>query len=730
MKLLQFLYHRLSLKCYHCMVYPRRWVSSSLRTSPVYLRGNAQYRNHFWKINTIFGKLRPFIPSQGTCSNESWCQARLASGKSSSRTTEPLQAAVTEQDSDEDFGTLSDRYSSRIVFKKTKAEFQNLQYEEEEDEEEAMVKPRQGRKNTAYWYHVQCKKLIKNNKLAEALEMFETRMLKDERLPPEEGNYTVLIGGCGRAGYVKKAFKLYNDMKKRGLEPSVATYTALFNACAESPWKDSGIQHALKLRQELKSKNIELNLITYHALLKACALCSDLRTCFEIFKEIVQKGHRPTDETFSFLMMGCIKDKDAGFTYMLQVWRQMLRLGLKPDHSSYNLLLRATRDCGIGNPYTLSNMLLQTQSEASVPVSLNAGRHPQNDKRRKVKECNKIPITTKSDIEDLEKQIFSEHPKNAGDFMPSGNSRDMDLCLSAGEDSSLSLESRNLDSKMVADKVALSSTVMNRGSPSRLSQTAQNMPNLLNLNVFCENVVSLSGITTPSDRLALIGNMEGFLKKMESDNVTPDIKTFTLLAEVLDPQTQLESVLINLMDKYKVRADVTFFNTLVRKRSKLGDLEGAKTLMPILVNRGIAPNLQTFCNLAIACRSMKDGMQLLTDMKTLEIIPNSHIYSALINAAVKKLNYVYLIAIIQDMRMNSIPPNEVIIRQLEFAAQYPPNFDRYKEKNPYLEKIDGFRAYYFRWLKSMPAEETPHPWAKYRIPKPTSKPREMDKDFE
>ncbi|KAJ1096569.1 hypothetical protein NDU88_001704 [Pleurodeles waltl] len=620
-------------------------------------------------------------------------------------------------------GSVLLKVSVAIVYKKNKAEFENLRYEDDEDEEVAEGKPRQGRRNTPYWYHLQCKKLIKNKKLAEALEMFETQMLKEERLQPEEGNYTVLIGGCGRAGYVKKAFKLYNDMKKRGLEPSEATYTALFNACAESPWKDSGMQHALKLRQELMSKNIELNLITYHALLKACALCSDLRTSFEIFKEIVQNGHRPTGETFSFLMMGCIKDKDAGFTYTLQVWRQMLRLGLKPDHSIYNLLLRATRDCGIGNPNTLSNILLQVQSEASVPMTLKAGRHAQQDKRRKVKEGNKIPMITEFDVEDLEKQIFSEHPS-------SGNSRHVDLCLSAGEHSSLSLDSRNLDSKMARDKMALNSSVMNRDSPSRLPQTAQNLPNLLDLNVSCGNVVSLTSITTSSDRLALIGNVEGFLKKMESDSVIPDIKTFTLLAEVLDLQSQNESVLITLMDKYKVRADVTFFNTLVRKRSKLGDLDGAKALMPILVSRGIAPNLQTFCNLAIACRSMKDGMQLLTDMKTSGITPNSHIYSALINAAVKKLDYVYLIAIIRDMRMNSVPPNEVVIRQLEFAAQYPPNFDRYKEKNPYLEKIDGFRAYYFRWLKTMPAEETPHPWAKYRTPKQTSKPCELDKDFE
>ncbi|XP_030066875.1 pentatricopeptide repeat-containing protein 1, mitochondrial [Microcaecilia unicolor] len=720
MRLLHFLACQFPLGPFRLNYYHRTFCFSPLMPASACLGHSTRKASscvHLLLWTQQQGIRRLLSSSQALCTSgdTDWKQVRTAGEGHLSKEEEEIH--------EERFGMLSDKYSSRRVFVKTSADLQNLDLEEDETEE-ITPKRRQGRKNTPYWYFLRCKALIKEGKLAEALDLFERQMLKEERLQPEEGNYTVLIGGCGRAGYVKKAFKLYSDMKKRDLEPTDATYTALFNACAESPWKDSGLEHALKLHQELKCKNVQLNLITYQSLLKVCAICSDLRACFDIFKELVHKGHSVTQDTFNILLMGCIKDKETGFRCALQVWQQMLKHGLKPDSNSYNLLLRATRDCGIGDVAIASDLLLRDEAPAPRPLKPKRGWRGEKVKGRKESDSR---VATELGVETLDKRIFVDADDGSKESVLRQKNETRDQSLLAIEEGK-----KLVDLKVSGEEKALNRILRvsepGEGGTDQHSEATHHLPNLLDLKRPSANVVSLGNVATAFDRLALIGSLEGLLDKMKDNSVVPDIKTFTLLAEIVAPEKQSESFLLNVMDQHKVRADLTFFNTLVRTRSKLGDLEGAKELLPMLVKRGMAPDLYTFSNLAIACRKKKDGLQLLTDMKTSGMLPNNYIYGALINVAVKQLDYVYLKAILKDMKKNMVPPNEIIIRNLEFAAKYPPKFDRYKRKNVFLEKIDGFRGYYYSWLKRMPAEESQHPWAKYQTPKqqPTTSEKETD----
>ncbi|KAJ7305903.1 hypothetical protein JRQ81_010269 [Phrynocephalus forsythii] len=129
--------------------------------------------------------------------------------------------------------------------------------------------------------------------------------------------------------------------------------------------------------------------------------------CFEILKEIVQKGHLLTTDTFSFLLMGCIKDKENGFRYALQVWQQMAKLNLKPDSYTYNLMLNAARTCSLGDPRVASDLLLGTDEASPAIPRLKAGNRKRcKDKGQKEKEGAAAGVQV--DVELLEKCLFPE----------------------------------------------------------------------------------------------------------------------------------------------------------------------------------------------------------------------------------------------------------------------------------------------------------------------------------
>lgn len=237
-----------------------------------------------------------------------------------------------------------------------------------------------------------------------------------------------------------------------------------------------------------------------------------------------------------------------------QVWRQMLSLGLQPSQHGYNLLLGAARDCGLGDPEVASALLLRPREEMVMLQPLARGFRARRRARARVGDG----VSVRLHVEALERQLFLE------------SSQVLESLPEPHEARAPSKAQPEVETNTEPDhKVALTSLAP-EPSPCRLEA------NLLTLGPVSPAVVSFGTVTTPADRLALMGGLEGFLGKMEEHGLRPNIKTLTLLAEVVAPGSPSESSLLTVLDTYQVEADVTFFNTLMRKKSKSGDLEGAK----------------------------------------------------------------------------------------------------------------------------------------------------------
>ncbi|XP_071964614.1 pentatricopeptide repeat-containing protein 1, mitochondrial-like [Antedon mediterranea] len=597
---------------------------------------------------------------------------------------------------------------------KTEDEYELKTFEEvyevsEENNAEDSDKERfySGRKNSPIWYSNQMKKLLKKGKLKEALAVLEIRMLKEDNVVPTAYNYDVLIGGCGRAGYTKKAFHLYNDMKKRGLQPTGATYTALFNACAESPWPETdGLMRLKKLHGQLREKEVKINLVTHHAMMKAYAKCGDVQTSFQLFHHLLQSGVKVSVDSFVFLFFACASNKEAGFLFAIEGWRHMLLKGIKPNIITYNLLLRIVRDCGIGDLETANKVLLS--STTLQHKMLDASQVKQKRSQTLLKGQQQRLEMDVLEIADQRTVNSSKYPdlflinisKNESNSGKGSDIQMMNTRPVQKEDkflSNLSESATEIDNSSLNDIVPISG-----------KRTSKSIPNMLSLSPNLDGVMSLTAMERPADRLSLLGGTEGLVDSMTSNDVKPDCKTLTLLTEVIPRSLKAETKLLKMIDDLEVKVDIDFYNMLIRKRTKRKDLEGAKALLVDIKNKGLYPTTRTYVALASGCRQEEDGLQLLSDVKASGDELTQPLYNALISAAHTQRNYDYVVKILIDMERNNVCPNQRTITQLENVAGFA------AKPNKMNRKLNGFRGFYTLWLDRIGYQKQTHPWSHYR----------------
>lgn len=157
------------------------------------------------------------------------------------------------------------------------------------------------------------KEHLNNHRINDALAVLEIRMLKEDRVKPENYIYNLLISGCAKAGYTRKAFHLFSKMRQRDLKVKESTYTSLFNACANAPSRSDGLTRAIRLRELILEKGYEPNIKNYNAMIKTFGRWGDVKTAYILADEMREKKLEMTGETYNFLLQACASDEKYGF---------------------------------------------------------------------------------------------------------------------------------------------------------------------------------------------------------------------------------------------------------------------------------------------------------------------------------------------------------------------------------------------------------------------------------
>ncbi|XP_034483232.1 pentatricopeptide repeat-containing protein 1, mitochondrial [Drosophila innubila] len=463
------------------------------------------------------------------------------------------------------------------------------------EEEEFISRPtRYSRKLRTKEYARLIKDHLNANRINEAISVLEMRMLREDRVKPENYIYNLLISGCAKAGYTRKAFSLYTKMRQRGLKVTGGTFTSLFNACANAPTHLDGLAKAQQLRDNMLEKGYEPNVKNYNAMIKAYGRCGDLQTAYQLADEMLERNIHLHVDTFNFLLQACASDEQQGFRFALLTWHKMLRCRLSPDYYTFNAMLRCVRDCGFGDLQAMQQVIAEIATGAQKPHYTQKG----------------IPQIT------------------------------------AGNSLVLSTNSSELELQEIKPTEELE------------------LPNLLLPQGQLGSLVALAEVTRPHERFLLLGGLTGYLDLMLAHKITPDIKSFTTMLEVIPPTNAAEKQLLSFVRKIGLKADIDFFNILIKKRSMRFDYESAREVLTMIRTTGLKPDIVTYGVLALGCRSQEQARELLQQMQAADIRMNIAILGAMLRQGCAQKSFAYVNEIMQLCLEESIRPNEAFLRHL------------------------------------------------------------------
>lgn len=517
----------------------------------------------------------------------------------------------------------------------TQSQFDVAGLDEDEEMEEKYVSERPRGLRTKQYADL-IKEHLKAKRIKEAIDVLEVKMIKEDRVKPENYIYNLLIGGCARTGYTKKAFQLFNRMKQRDLVVTGGTYTSLFNACAMSPFLADGLQRANQLRELMKEKDYVPNIQNYNAMVKAYGRCGDILTAFQLVDEMVTKRLPVRVDTMNHLLQACATDTQLGFRHALLVWNKMQRWHQRPDIYSFNLLLRIIRDCGIGDVETTEEVVQKICTDSKDPQQFL-----------------------------LEQQTVVEE--------------------------SCSTEEELIEVKENSPPVPIEVTEIPDSS----------MPNLIAAKPHLGQLITLNEVVRPEDRLLLVGGMRGLLLEMEANGVTPDLKTFSEMLEVIPPTVTAEKFLLSMVRKNNIRVDTDFLNILIKKRSMRFDYASAKEVLKMMKTAKLSPDIVTYGVLALGCQSEAEAHDLLAEMERANVRINMPILGAMLKQGCLQWNFDYVRTVMDIAMREEITPNAQFLTHLH--KFYMKTTTVIKNKDPRIENEREFSKALYEFKLKMEA---------------------------
>ncbi|KAK9150712.1 hypothetical protein Syun_009021 [Stephania yunnanensis] len=149
-------------------------------------------------------------------------------------------------------------------------------------------------------------------------------------------SWTALIGGYAEKGDVDEGFALFRAMEATGEKPDAVTLVAVLSVCGQAGTLELGRW----IHEYATSNGLGKNVIVCNALLDMYSKCGSMSEACEVFLSISER----TIVTWTTMITGYALNGE--FKLALDVFSQMVVLGLRPNHLTFLAVLQACAHAG------------------------------------------------------------------------------------------------------------------------------------------------------------------------------------------------------------------------------------------------------------------------------------------------------------------------------------------------------------------------------------------------
>lgn len=346
-------------------------------------------------------------------------------------------------------------------------------------------------------------------------------------------------------------------------------------------------QYADEIKQHLKYKRIKEAIdvmevkmkqhghrpvaYIFNLLIDGCAQVGYTQKAFNLFTKMRQYGCRPTGATYTSLFNACANGpyKKDSIEKANRLREVMLEKGFEPNISNYNAMIKAYGRCGdLKMAFQLVDEMRDKNLKITIETYSFVLQACASDKEFGFRHA--LLVWHKMYQQGLEPNLFTFNnmlrccrDAELGD-LPTTKEVVQTILLRSPQDEKEEIKLIDTPNQgiQIVEKPKL--------------EEPQVLPNLLAPKPYLGQMIDIKEVKQPEDRLILLGGMTGFLDLMKQFDVKPDLKTYTLLIELIPSTRAAENVLLRSIRKDKIKCDVDFFNVLMKKRSMRCDYEGAR----------------------------------------------------------------------------------------------------------------------------------------------------------